>query len=559
MSDAQPTPSALLPSVRDDDDDDVAWALQTAHVQWSRGTPADALTWLERAVAAVRLVDDAWRTAELENALVLLREALTAPAPEPPPVGAEPVSVPARAAAQPERDGSGVQAAGGEPLEVEEEEVPLSVEPLPPESEPLPPLQEPQAWVTAADAAPSPSAPFAAPRLAPLESLGEEPPEAPGGRAVSAAPLSESVDDLGAASAAPAPRSPFDSDISVELPPALRPPVAPPSSHDAAALMTPIPGRVRELLPFEFDEPAAPVTRRSSRAPASAPSARPAPPPPAAAALAPGAREEPAPFSGGARPRPPAPTAAALSFDLELLGRVEGLQDLPEEAHEALLTSATRHALEQGEELGQFAVALVLSGAVAILPTIADFACARAGRGDVVLTRGTLTDAVELRVVATEPATTVVAWKDAALAAATAHCPWVAEELSAVADRFQALGGATMGVLGERLDEALFAQITGRCELRQLAPRELLFTAGGELSGLAIVGAGRLERLSPTEAVEEELGPGDLVFPGELMSQRKVAASVRAGAGGALLLFAERKVAHELMVSVPPLLEILAS
>ncbi len=34
----------------DDDNDDVAWALQTAGVQWNRGGRADAIVWLRRAV-----------------------------------------------------------------------------------------------------------------------------------------------------------------------------------------------------------------------------------------------------------------------------------------------------------------------------------------------------------------------------------------------------------------------------------------------------------------------------------------------------------------------------
>lgn len=33
------------------DDDDVAWALQTAAVQWRRGAKPDAVLWLRRAVS----------------------------------------------------------------------------------------------------------------------------------------------------------------------------------------------------------------------------------------------------------------------------------------------------------------------------------------------------------------------------------------------------------------------------------------------------------------------------------------------------------------------------
>ncbi len=39
-----------FPEALDDDNDDVAWALQTAAVQWNRGGRADAIVWLRRAV-----------------------------------------------------------------------------------------------------------------------------------------------------------------------------------------------------------------------------------------------------------------------------------------------------------------------------------------------------------------------------------------------------------------------------------------------------------------------------------------------------------------------------
>ena len=41
-----------IPPPLDDDDDDVAWALQTAAVQWQRDAHADAVVWLRRAVDA---------------------------------------------------------------------------------------------------------------------------------------------------------------------------------------------------------------------------------------------------------------------------------------------------------------------------------------------------------------------------------------------------------------------------------------------------------------------------------------------------------------------------
>src|SRR5438034_3348139 len=54
-----------FPAAKDDDDDDVAWALSTAQVQWKRGSQADAVVWLRRAIDSAVAVGATWRAAEL--------------------------------------------------------------------------------------------------------------------------------------------------------------------------------------------------------------------------------------------------------------------------------------------------------------------------------------------------------------------------------------------------------------------------------------------------------------------------------------------------------------
>jgi CRP-like cAMP-binding protein len=54
------------------------------------------------------------------------------------------------------------------------------------------------------------------------------------------------------------------------------------------------------------------------------------------------------------------------------------------------------------------------------------------------------------------------------------------------------------------------------------------------------------------------LGPGDILFPTEVLGADAAPATARAGDGGAVILFGERHVVHELLVSCPPLLEIFA-
>jgi hypothetical protein len=68
-----------------------------------------------------------------------------------------------------------------------------------------------------------------------------------------------------------------------------------------------------------------------------------------------------------------------------------------------------------------------------------------------------------------------------------------------------------------------------------------------------IVGCGRVELDNGGGA-----SPGEFLFAAEILGGGKAKESARAGKTGALVLFAPRSVAHEMLVSVPPLLEILA-
>ena len=244
-----------------------------------------------------------------------------------------------------------------------------------------------------------------------------------------------------------------------------------------------------------------------------------------------------------------------------LLSEVRGLQDLPEEAQRLLADTAQLEKLAAGEEVSFFAVALVLRGGVHIMPAISDASCSYASSGEVVFTAGTLADGVELRVSAGEENTRVAIWDRQAFEAATAGCPWVAEELRLIADSFQALAGVAVGPLGERLDDSLRAMITERCEVLTLGPGEIIVEQGKPMSGMHIVGGGRVELVwldGSGEEVQATLGPGDFLFGPEILAAAPAPCTARAGRGGALLLFANRHTAHELMVSVPPLLEIFA-
>ncbi len=247
---------------------------------------------------------------------------------------------------------------------------------------------------------------------------------------------------------------------------------------------------------------------------------------------------------------PPAPEEDPHVADV-LLGEVRGLEDVPPEGQAILAREARIERLGADEEISSFGLALVVKGVVKVMPAIADLACARAAKGDIVWSEGNLEDGVVLRLVAGEDATEVAVW-DAELLKGIVHdYPWVVEDLKNLADRFQALAGVAMGPMGERLDDSLRAMVNERCEIKRLLPNEILTSKGKPVGGMYIMAAGRLEIMVGDE-IESELGPGDFLFAPQVLSNGAAPNDARAGKGGALVLFASRSIAHELLLSVPP-------
>lgn len=243
------------------------------------------------------------------------------------------------------------------------------------------------------------------------------------------------------------------------------------------------------------------------------------------------------------------------------MASVPGLEDLPEEAQAELARRAEVQTLGPDEEIGGFGLALVLEGSVAVMPTVADVAAAEVGPGQPVFAQGHLEDGVAVRVVAGPSGARVAVWPRTDLDAAVTDCPWVADELKTVGDRFQALAGVCMGPMGEYLDDTLRSMVVERCEVRLVLPGEVVAEKGKPVNGMYVLGGGHIEIVddpSPTATPIERLGSGDFLFTSQILQASPAPAHARAGAGGALVLFAPRLVAHDLMVSVPPLLEIFA-
>jgi len=258
---------------------------------------------------------------------------------------------------------------------------------------------------------------------------------------------------------------------------------------------------------------------------------------------------------------PPVAVAVAIpvapALDVALVAACRGLEDLPPETQAELAAKARVEVLAPEQEVSGFGLALVVRGSVLVMPTIAEAACGRATQGEPVFSRGTLSDGVSLRVVAEAEGAEVAVFRPEDFEHVLTTCPWVADELRAVADRYQALAGAAMGPLGERLDDMMRAMLTDRCELKVLMAGDVLIEEGKAVGGLYIVGGGYLELVSGG-AVQQELAPGDLPFASAVLTHAKAAGTVRAAASGALVLHADRMTTHELIVSLPPLLELLS-
>jgi hypothetical protein len=279
-------------------------------------------------------------------------------------------------------------------------------------------------------------------------------------------------------------------------------------------------------------------------------------PPPAHEEL--GAQSSPVPPASVAPEPEPAPPAI-LGIQLS---EVHGLEDLPEDAQRDLVRSVEIHLLEAEEEVTGFGLALVLEGRVSVMPAVMDVVCVQAGRGDLIFAEGHVEEGVSLKVVAAEDGTRVASWPIEQFARAIAPCPWVRDDLRRVGDHLQAMVGAAMGRLGEQLDEQLRSMVLDRCTIKLLLPGELVAEAGKPLTGMTIVGAGRLELVDASGnplPEDRELGAGDFVFPSEMLRAATAPATARAARSGALIVFADRKTAHELLMSVPPLIEVLSS
>ncbi len=599
-----------IPPAKDSDAEDVVWGLQTAEALWKRGERLDALVWLRRAAQAAGDAADDDRALELARFAAELSESMATvvppstsaapPAPSfppvPPAVRAVPTDYdvmttrpyasdipPPRVEPPPAHPPSSPTMQTADPTFAEE--APLGA-PSERGSTSVPPAEMVHAGMynpwdegSVVTAAATPEA-----RPANVSALEPEAPEevvtsVRGQKLADQLANAQAPATTAARSVPPRPGGP---------PKPGKPPPLPPRALKGKAPAAPAPVGPAPPLPSSpgmrigaprspFSEP--PLPSEAPPAPATDPSAPPSdpadiddhtpvhpydvrdiaaasgrPPPPTPAPPSPTQVTDPAVLAAAAAKSTGGAMQAPEKLDLE---GVDSFSDLPDDARAAFAAAAKVSSLAEGEEVSSFALAYVLEGTCDIAATMVDAPALRLAKGAVLRSKGTTDEEVPMRLIGADAGVVVATWTMSAVVEAFRTCPWVEEDLRVAADKVLTLVGITIGPLGERLDASIREHIVSRLTMRPLVPGEVVVLAGETVPGLLLVGVGEIELVSG-DAVTGVVGCGDFLFAGEVLGAGAAPATARAGTGGALVLFGDRSIAQELLVTCPPLVEVLA-
>jgi hypothetical protein len=204
-------------------------------------------------------------------------------------------------------------------------------------------------------------------------------------------------------------------------------------------------------------------------------------------------------------------------------------------------------------------LAFVITGQASIQATVAEAEAGILKAGELLYAKSPIAETFSLRLVAEAESTQIAVWDAKTADDALSAAPELLEKLKVASARAQAIVGCSMGAMGERLDESLRTLAIERLETRILRPNEVLAHAGLPVPGMVIVGVGSIELDDDGgEKSGDALMPGDFLFATEVLGGEAAPRTARAGAKGAIVLFGARAVAHELLMTCPPLLEIFA-
>ena len=571
---------AAIPQVLPSDPEDVVWALQTAETLWKRDERSDAIVWLRRAAQAAGEAELDERALELSKIAADLSDALKAPAPSPDKsieidVVTDDVAEPAAPAPAP-----------AQPVPSFPKPVPKTgvAPPVPNKPPPLPPKKPAPPKKSA------PSIPMDQVPPPPVGVPGSTPPPAPVAAAapVAQAPEAPAVAPPKITPEASGPRRHDSGRFAVRPPtgsmpeivaipevvPAVSESMPPAPMTDTEVTTGPQPSQVavRPDIEIRRNPSMTDIDAMAGLPPLRAAEATPVPestptPVPDGSPSEPTDVGEYTPQAEAAQAEdavstPDEPMRESLTPRMELsIDSFDAFADLPDDQREALQKSAFVMSLKEGAEIPSFALAIVLGGDVDVAAHGVDAPAVRLPTGHVLYGRGSIDSDVPMRLLGTGTGngTEVAVWSRDDVAPIMKGCPWVEDDLRAAADPVLAAVGVTMGAFGARLDPTLRGIVTARLAVHSLASGDVLFPAGKIVPGLFVVGAGVIE-LVKEGAVTSKLGPGDFIFPGAVVGgSNKAAAEARASDSGALVLSCDRKAAQELLMTCPPLLEILAS
>ena len=262
----------------------------------------------------------------------------------------------------------------------------------------------------------------------------------------------------------------------------------------------------------------------------------------------------------------PAQKVAAASVPAPAKGapidpsRFEALADVPDEERDAIVASGEVLALLPDEETAAPPLVLVLHGELEVRTKGRPATLEIVPADQVRLFHPIAPADGELVVVGGRKGARMLSLSVEALEQLRAAAPWVVQDLEAPCDDLHVVAGALRGEIGRRLDDSVLTAILGRAETMRLAPGTIVVKHGELVRALVVLGSGALSLRVSDAPDADEIGAieqGEVVFPAELLSRGKAPATVRAGAEGALVLVATRGATEELLVTYPPLLEIL--
>lgn len=292
-----------------------------------------------------------------------------------------------------------------------------------------------------------------------------------------------------------------------------------------------------------------------------------APPPPSSSSTS---RSERAPTLAGFPSKPPrvplvampALAAPPLSGRQVLLDpdQFEVLADVPDDAREALVMQSEKVALLPDEAAPAPAMVIVLQGEVEVRSQGHLTHLDSIGQGQVRLLVAFAPAEGNVELIGGPKGARYLALGISGIELLRAAAPWVVQELEPASDDVHVVAGILRGRHGARLDGVMLDAVLSRAKTMRLAPGATVVRQGEAVRALILVGAGVLTIREGDEAdspIVQTLDPGEVLYATELLGRVAAPKTVRAGDDGALVIVATRAATEELLVTVPPLLELL--